>query len=771
MRLSHYLIICLGILFSTCKPGVKQQEKSGMVALLEQTARESFYVPANIYASKTRIAHFDSLYKVSSPLERNKFRFLQAESCLFGGKTEQSIQILEELLQIRDKNRFVEGLEPHQEEQLTTLLALSYLRLGEQQNCITNHTSASCIIPIAPAGFHQLPEGSRKATELYQKILENNSHDYSSRWLLNVAYMTLGEYPTKVPERWLIPPKAFASEYPLQSFQEIAPNLGLDDNRLAGGSVVDDFNGDHYLDILITSWAASHQMRLFINNRNGTFSEKTKEAGLTGITGGLNMVQADYNNDGFTDVFVLRGAWLETLGKHPNSLLRNNGNGTFTDVTEEAGILSFHPTQTGVWQDFNKDGWVDLFIGNESSGEDNIHPCELFLNNRDGTFTEVAKRAGVQVSTDGELYYVKGVTAGDYDNDGWPDLYLSALDDRNPNILFKNTGLSRDSIPQFVNVSQAAGLGENISSFPTWFWDYDNDGWLDLFVAGFQRSVFWESITKDVAAEYLGLPFGAETARLYHNNADGTFSDVSEQVGLKKITYAMGANFGDFDNDGFLDMYLATGEVNFASIIPNKAFRNQNGTKFQDVTTAGGFGHLQKGHAVSFADLDNDGDQDIYAVMGGAYEGDIFRNALFENPYQNTNNWITIQLKGTTSNAAGIGGRIKLTLQNNGKTRTIHRDLNSGGSFGCSPLRAQIGLGTADTIRKIEVTWPSSKTTQVLENIAANQFIVIEEKKKGFKQLNLQAFKFATSAGFLLHNPIPIDWFHFIHPKFCIIRT
>jgi hypothetical protein len=229
----------------------------------------------------------------------------------------------------------------------------------------------------------------------------------------------------------------------------------------------------------------------------------TKEAGLTGITGGLNMVQADYNNDGFTDIFVLRGAWLETLGKHPNSLLRNNGNGTFTDVTQEAGILSFHPTQTAVWQDFNKDGWVDLCIGNESSGKGNIHPCELFLNNQNGTFKEVAKRAGVQVSVNGELYYVKGVTAGDYDNDGWPDLYVSALDDRNPNILFKNTGLSRDSIPQFVNVSGAAGLGENISSFPTWFWDYDNDGWLDLFVAGFRRSVFWESITKDVVAEYL----------------------------------------------------------------------------------------------------------------------------------------------------------------------------------------------------------------------------------------------------------------------------
>jgi hypothetical protein len=165
----------------------------------------------------------------------------------------------------------------------------------------------------------------------------------------------------------------------------------------------------------------------------------------------------------------------------------------------------------------------------------------------------------------------------------------------------------------------------------------------------------------------------------------------------------MGANFGDFDNDGFLDMYLGTGEVNFASIIPNKAFRNNGGNTFQDVTTYCGFGHLQKGHAVSFADLVNDGDQDIYMVLGGAYEGDIFRNALFENPYQNTNNWITIQLKGTISNAASLGSRIKLTLQNNGKTRYIYRDLNSGESFGCSPLRAQIGLGTSELIKQLRL--------------------------------------------------------------------
>jgi hypothetical protein len=518
----------------------------------------------------------------------------------------------------------------------------------------------------------------------------------------------------------------------------VLPATGLGDNHLAGGGVTEDFDNDGSLDLLVTSWFANDPVRYFANNRNGTFTEQTARAGLAGITGGLNAVQADYNNDGHTDVFILRGAWLEKLGGHPNSLLRNNGDGTFTDVTRPAGLLSFHPTQTATWNDFNLDGWLDLFIGNESSGPDNIHPCELYLSNRDGTFREAAREAGVSVSGGtGGWWYVKGVTSGDVNGDGRPDLYVSALDDRNPNLLFLNQGNTPAGTPVFENGAAAAGLGENLSSFPTWFWDYDNDGHLDLFVAGFRRSNPWESITKDVAAEYLGLPHNAETARLYRNRGDGTFENVSEKVGLKRITYAMGANFGDFDNDGFLDMYLATGEVNFASIIPNRAFRNDRGRTFQDVTTAGGFGHLQKGHGVSFADLDNDGDQDVHVVLGGAYEGDVYQNALFRNPYQDDNAWIALKLVGTRSNRSAIGARVRFTITEAGRRRQVCREVNSGGSFGCNPLRLQVGLGKAARVDELEITWPASGQKQQFRDVAVRQYIQITEGLDEVKPLPL----------------------------------
>src|ERR1051325_768311 len=211
--------------------------------------------------------------------------------------------------------------------------------------------------------------------------------DLSARWLLNIAYMTLGEYPDKVPPKWLIPPKTFASDYDIKRFHDVPGPLGLDVTRLSSGCIVDDFDNDGFLDVMISSFGLRDQLQFFHNNGDGTFSDRTLAAGLQGEVGVLNLIQTDYNNDGFLDVFILRGAWFGEEGRHPNSLLRNNGNGTFEDVTEEAGLLSFHPTQTAVWFDYNGDGWLDLFVGNESNGGP-VHRCELFRNNGNGTFTE-----------------------------------------------------------------------------------------------------------------------------------------------------------------------------------------------------------------------------------------------------------------------------------------------------------------------------------------------------------------------------------------------
>lgn len=336
--------------------------------------------------------------------------------------------------------------------------------------------------------------------------------------------------------------------------------------------------------------------------------------------------------------------------------------------------------------------------------------------------------------------FVKGVASGDFNNDGRPDLYLSRLGQ--PNILYRNDGpAGADKSPKgpwkFTDVSVAAGVTEPLWSFPTWFWDYDNDGWLDIFVSGNRiRNV------ADVAADYLGLPHTAERPRLYHNNHDGTFTDVTRSAHLDKVLLAMGCNFGDLDNDGWLDFYVGTGDPAMETLIPNRMFRNVDGQFFQEVTTSDGFGHLQKGHAISFGDLDNDGDQDIYAVMGGAYTSDHFYHVLFENPGHG-NHWITLKLEGVKSNRAALGARIKVIVETQKGERAIYKTVSTGGSFGASPLRQEIGLGQAMSIKAVEIFWPVTGQTQTLKNLALDQFYRVREGDTVAAPWKLKSFKFA----------------------------
>jgi hypothetical protein len=214
---------------------------------------------------------------------------------------------------------------------------------------------------------------------------------------------------------------------------------------------------------------------------------------------------------------------------------------------------------------------------------------------------------------------------------------------------------------------------------------------------------------------------------LYHNNGDGTFTNVAPEMGLNTYAFAMGSNFGDVNNDGFLDMYLGTGNPLYESLVPNRLFLNLQGKGFTDVTASARVGHLQKGHGVSFADMDNDGDQDIYVEMGGAYPGDAYQNAFFLNPGQGRNNWIVLALEGKEANRAAIGTRVKLTFTEKGQSRSVYRDVNSGGSFGSSPLRCEIGIGTAAIVDEIEIRWHGSRLVQVFRDVQPNQFLRLVE--------------------------------------------
>lgn len=728
-------ILLLPLIVSSC--GKKEMT---MEELIKKTGKEQFFAHPTYFGASIRVAQLDSILKIAPEDKKDKYELMRAEYLLLAGEPKASIQAFENLLEKSKKGLLRYTLSSQEENKITPLLALAYMRLGEVENCLHHHdASASCIIPIQPEGYHHMPEGSRKAIALFEEFLANDSQDYTSRWLLNVAYMTLGEYPAGVPEKWLIPESVFESEYPLKRFEDIAPRLGLNADGLSGGGIVDDFNNDNLLDVVISSWFPNHPLRYFINNGDGTFTDKSKTAGLTGIGGGLNIVQADYNNDGFLDIFVMRGAWMGTYGKQPNSLLRNNGDDTFTDVTIEAGLLSFMPTQATTWADFNNDGWLDLFVGNEADPE-NIYESEFYINNGDGTFTNQAKSAGLTVTSASDPHFVKGAAAIDFNNDGWLDLYVSTLLPGSKNLLFLNKGVDQSGNLTFEEIGESIGLGDKVSTFPTWAFDYNNDGWMDIFVAGY-RPLSNAPIAGEIVREFLGERFGAETIHLYRNNK-GVFEDVSKEVGLHKIGYAMGSNYGDLDNDGYLDIFLNTGEPNFQSIIPSRVFRNNIGETFQEVTTAGGFGNIQKGHGVSFSDIDNDGDQDIHTVMGGAYEGDNFFNSLLKNPYQNDNNWVTLKLEGTKANRSAIGSRLEITTMENGRERKIYHTISSGGSFGASTLRAEIGLGKASEILQVKITWAGSGTQQVFKNFTLNSFYKIVEGNAEPQLLDLKPLNF-----------------------------
>ncbi len=357
---------------------------------------------------------------VTSPVDRARLEFSLASEQLCDGQNSECLTTLDDLERLmRDQ-----GAEPSALDRgaFRMLRIQAYLRSGEMDNCCALHNADSCLLPLQGGAIYQVTEGPRHAIELLDEQLAEHPDDLCARWLLNIAYMTLGEYPQGVPAKWLIDPKAFASEYDIKRFPDVAKSAGLDTYGLSGGCIIDDFDGDGLLDVVRSEVALDGQLRLFHNNGNGTFTDRTREAGLTGEVGGLNILQADYNNSGRPSILVLRGGWMGGEGRFPVSLLRNNGDGTFTDVTEESGLLkAVGPTQTAVWFDYDGDGWLDLVIGRESRGNVNV-PCQLFHNNRDGTFTECAAESGLDV-----VGFVKGVSCDDYDNDGRPDIFISRL--------------------------------------------------------------------------------------------------------------------------------------------------------------------------------------------------------------------------------------------------------------------------------------------------------------------------------------------------------
>lgn len=627
------------------------------------------------------------------------------------GDDREAVARLGKALEIVDSNRH-EFTSDHLHQTLFQA-GMAWLRLGEAENCCALHTPEACILPFAPSALHQKPEGSRKAMEYFTRLAEVTSSDSPMHlraiWLLNLAALTLDT----LPDKFALPPDTFTARHPFPKFQNTASTLGLDTDSLSGGAVAEDFDNDGDLDLLVSGYAPDEQLRLYQNEGNGRFTETTEAANLTGLFGGLNLIQGDYDNDGFTDVLILRGAWFSKQGlAHPNSLLRNEGNGTFRDVTFEVGLGDEHfPTQTASWADFDLDGDLDLFIGNETTPGAPA-PCQLFRNDGGETFTDIAAEAGVTNNS-----FTKAAVWGDFNHDRYPDLYLSNY--FSGNRLYQN---QRDGT--FLDVATDLQVDAPVRSFPAWFWDFDNDGNLDLYV-----SAYAEPAIEHLAAEALGRDLQTDTQKLYRGDGKGGFTEVSLARQLQHPHNPMGANFGDLNADGFLDFYLGTGHPNYWELAPNAMYLNQQGESFINVSSSGGFGHLQKGHAVVFADFDNDGDQDVFEQMGGAVAADKFRDAFFENPGFGAR-WIKVKAIGTASNTSAIGTRITVHFfDQSGGARKVVRHVNSGGSFGANPLRQYFGLGQARAIERIEIFWPVTGKTQIIESPGFDQILTVTEAR------------------------------------------
>jgi hypothetical protein len=601
---------------------------------------------------------------------------------------------------------------------LLALQGVAALRRGEIENCVACLGPSSCIFPITTEAVHQRTEGSREAIRRFSQYLNERPEDLGVRWLLNIAYMTLGEYPDKVPAAYLIAPSVYRSKLDLGRFENVAPRVGLDTRgpNMLGGSVFDDFNGDGRPDILVLSGDWDKGGSLFINRGNGTFVDQGESAGLADQKMSVNLSHADFDNDGDLDVIALRGGW-ET--PYRLSLLRNQGAGVFDDVTVAAGLGEPIASQSAPWGDYDNDGLLDLYVAGEYHDR-NATPLNhgrLYHNRGNGRFENVADKAGVINER-----WAKGAVWGDYDDDGDLDLYVSNMN--GPNRLYRNNGNQT-----FTDVAPELGLTEPNSSFSCWFWDYDNDGRLDLFVTGFFASL------QDIVADMLGQAAKGERPRLFRNLGPQGFNDVAAEVGLNRMTLPMGSNFADIDNDGFLDVFLATGRPPYSVLIPDLMFKNVNGQRFEDVTTSTGTGHLQKGHGVSFADWDNDGDLDLFVEVGGQTPGDKAHNVLFRNPGQG-HHWVQVKLVGTKSNRSAIGAKVRADVAGpGGVSQTIYRTVSGGSTFGGNSLVVSLGLGKATSVKTLTITWPTSKVVQTFHDIKSDHAIEIVEGGESYRTL------------------------------------
>lgn len=605
-------------------------------------------------------------------------------------------------------------------------LAMSYMRQAEADNCLTKLISDSehtnhhgqtnhnqlCALPLTR--FHDQAQSARTAAKLFEKLLDDYNEDNRLyRWLLNFNYMTVNGFPQEVPAKYLIETEFIdtfygerknktAAEYSYLSFSERARELGVDTNNTGRGIAVEDFDQDGFLDIVT---GGSFDVLKFYRNEGGKkFSDQTAAVGLADVKQPFFIVSFDYDNDGWLDLFVSR-----MFGKS-YALYRNN-HGAFIDVTNASGLLDNKPeTQmVSAWTpsmaDVDNDGDLDIFLAqlaqkipfSEGVLKQDRMNSKLFINEQ-GKFVDRTSEYGLDEIVD-DQYFV-GAAFGDYDDDGFADLFLSSPL-INVSVLLRN--IEGKSFAETKLYQRVEG------GFSASFIDVNHDGRLDIFQGGFADAT--TSVEMSVFGEGLNEYHSGHSTILLQT-PDGTFQERNDYFDMPMGT--MGSSFGDLNNDGCADFYLGTGTPEGWFVLPNLMYLGQtDGNKCAERTTnismLHGFGTIQKGHGIVFFDFDNDGDQDVYSSLGGMWPADRWLNQFFINESNLNNSWLKIRLRGRKSNYYGIGARIKVIAENSrGEEIIRHYLMDQKTSFGSPPYLAHIGLMDADKIKEVEVYWTAS---------------------------------------------------------------
>jgi tetratricopeptide (TPR) repeat protein len=573
--------------------------------------------------------------------------------------------------------------DPAQRAETLQELGVSYYRMGD---------------------YGQAGKTFYEAVRLRPRLLE--------QWLLKVALDRWSDPPPPLPDSYRFPTRELKIDPavpPPLSFQDVAEELGLD--RLDGNGTCawGDYNGDGKLDLLLAGSGTFLSLRR--QTPDGRFVEATAESGLDRIPSGYSLNFVDYDNDGRLDIYVSLNGWS---GPMKNRLLRNAGNGRFEDVSDRSGAGDPGSGFVSLWGDLDNDGDLDLVVANGVLKDGSVP--QIYRNNGDATFTNVTHEAGLR---EPPTFGAIGIALGDYDLDGDLDLFINGLETA-PNRLYRNDGDLR-----FTEVSRESRVVQPPhNGFVSFFFDYNNDGWPDLLTTSLAP---WNAVLEGLT-RWFRVPkpdaIHPDSSRLFRNNRNGTFTDVTWEAKLFYPMGVMGAGVADLDNDGYMDLYFGAGDPQLSRLEPNRFFRNNGDGTFSDLTDSVGFARPgNKGHGVCFVDIDEDGDLDVYAQLGGHYPGDHARNAFYRNRKGNQNNWLQVDLHGRSSNRYAIGAR--LVAKAGGLI--ISREVKGSEGFGSTnPYRVHFGLGRHTRIDSLEIFWPSGNT-QRLDHIRANQLVEVTE--------------------------------------------